>query len=65
MSVLVFIEVGEGKIRKTSLEAVAYANALKAGEVVAVALGSIEAAELASVGKYGATKVLHVYEGDA
>jgi len=60
MSVLVFVEVGEGKIRKTSLEAVAYANALKAGEVVAVAMGSIEATELASVGKYGATKVLHV-----
>jgi len=60
MSVLVFVEVGEGKIRKTSLEAIAYANALKAGDVVAVAMGSIEAAELSSVGKYGAAKVLHV-----
>ncbi|MCX8492578.1 MAG: electron transfer flavoprotein subunit alpha/FixB family protein, partial [Cyclobacteriaceae bacterium] len=60
MAVLVFVEAGEGKVRKTSLEAIAYAHALKAGEVIAVAMGTIDAGELSSVGKYGATKVLHV-----
>ncbi|MFZ6011706.1 MAG: electron transfer flavoprotein subunit alpha/FixB family protein [Bacteroidota bacterium] len=59
MSILVFVESAEGKIRKTSLEAVAYAHAL--GEAVtAIALGSVDRAELESLGKYGAQKVLHV-----
>lgn len=57
MSVLVFIEADNGAIKKSSLEAVAYGS--KLGEVTAVAMGSIEASELASVGKYGASKVLH------
>ncbi|TDQ18940.1 electron transfer flavoprotein alpha subunit apoprotein [Algoriphagus boseongensis] len=63
MSILVYIEHAEGKVKKTSLEAVSFANALSAktgeGDVVAVALGSIDASELASVGKAGAAKVLH------
>ncbi|GAA0880344.1 electron transfer flavoprotein subunit alpha/FixB family protein [Algoriphagus jejuensis] len=63
MSILVYIEHAEGKVKKTSLEAVSYANALAAqiGErdVVAVALGTIDSAELAAVGKAGASKVLH------
>jgi len=58
MSVLVFVESAEGKIKKTSLEAVAYAHALGKG-VTALALGTIDAAELGALGKYGATKVLH------
>ncbi len=58
MNILVFAESAEGKIRKTSLEAVAYAHAM-GGTVTAVALGEVEAAELALLGKYGATKVLH------
>ncbi|KXX70131.1 electron transfer flavoprotein subunit alpha/FixB family protein [Flammeovirga sp. SJP92] len=57
MSVLVFIEADNGVIKKSSLEAVAYGS--KLGEVTAVAMGSIDASELASVGKYGASKVLH------
>ena len=58
MTTLVFIESAEGKIKKTSLEAVAYGKAM-GGTVVAVALGTTDAAELNSVGKFGASKVLH------
>jgi electron transfer flavoprotein alpha subunit len=58
MNVLVFAESDEGKIRKTSLEAVAYGKAI--GQVTAVALGAVDKAELESLGKYGAQKVLHV-----
>jgi electron transfer flavoprotein alpha subunit len=59
MAILVFVETGEGKIRKTSLEAVAYAH-LMGGGVTAIVLGSASKAELESLGKYGAQKVLHV-----
>lgn len=58
MSVLVFIELEEGKIKKSSREAISYAAAL--GETTAVALGTADAAELASAGVNGASKVLHV-----
>lgn len=59
MAVLVFVEVGEGKVRKSSLEAVAYAH-LMGGGVTAIALGTVAASELEALGKYGAQKVLHV-----
>ncbi|NVK50986.1 MAG: electron transfer flavoprotein subunit alpha/FixB family protein [Cyclobacteriaceae bacterium] len=63
MSILVYIEHAEGKVKKTSLEAVSFANALSAktgeGDVVALALGTIGQDELAAVGKAGAAKVLH------
>lgn len=58
MSVLVFIETEDGKIKKSSREAISYGAAL--GDTTAVALGSVDAAELASVGANGAAKVLHV-----
>lgn len=58
MSVLVFIETEDGKIKKSSREAVSYGAAM--GETTAVALGSVDAAELASAGANGAAKVLHV-----
>ncbi|MBS1682971.1 MAG: electron transfer flavoprotein subunit alpha/FixB family protein [Bacteroidetes bacterium] len=58
MNILVFIETAEGKIRKTSLEAVAYAKAMGAS-VTAIVLGTADNNEMQSVGKYGATKVLH------
>lgn len=58
MSILVFVEHAEGKIKKTSLEAVAYAKAM-GGPVTAIALGEVEKAELETLGKYGAAKVLH------
>lgn len=58
MPILVFVESAEEKIKKTSLEAVAYAHAM--GEpVTAIALGSVEKTELESLGKFGAQKVLH------
>jgi electron transfer flavoprotein alpha subunit len=64
MSILVYIEQSEGKVKKTSIEAVSFAQALTSktseGDVVAVALGSMEESELASIGSAGATKVLHV-----
>jgi electron transfer flavoprotein alpha subunit len=59
MPVLVFVESAEGKIKKTSLEAVAYAQAM-GGPVTAIALGATEKTELENLGKYGAQKVLHV-----
>jgi electron transfer flavoprotein alpha subunit len=58
MNILVFAESDEGKIRKTSLEAVAYGKAM-GGNVTAIALGAVDKAELESLGKYGAQKVLH------
>lgn len=64
MSILVYIEQTEGKVKKTSLEAVSFANALAArtgeGDVVAVALGTLAESELSGVGAAGAAKVLHV-----
>ena len=56
MSVLVYIESAAGKIKKSSREAVSYGSAL--GDVVAVCLNEVDDAELASVGKNGAGKVL-------
>lgn len=58
MKTLVFIEHADGKVKKTSLEAVAYAKAL-GGDVVALALGSIDGGALGEAGKYGATRILH------
>ena len=58
MTSLVFLEGADGKIKKTSLEAVCYAHGM-GGTVVAIALGSVNPSELESAGKYGATKVLH------
>ena len=57
MPILVFVESAEGKIKKTSQEAVAYAHAM-GDKVTAIALGKIDKAELEGLGKFGATKVL-------
>ncbi len=59
MSILVFVECAEGKVKSNSLEAVAYAHAM-GQSVTAIALGSVDKAELEALGKYGAQKVLHV-----
>lgn len=61
MPTLVFVESAEGKIKKTSLEAVAYAHAM-GQPVTAIALGAAETTELENLGKYGAQKVLHAAE---
>jgi electron transfer flavoprotein alpha subunit len=58
MPILVFVESAEGKIKSTSIEAVAYAQAM-GGPVTAIVLGEIDKAELENLGKYGAKKVLH------
>lgn len=59
MAILVFVESAEGKIKKTSLEAVSYAHSMGAG-VTALAVGKIDKQELEDLGKYGAQKILHV-----
>jgi len=62
MSVLIFIELDNGTIKKTSLEAIAYGSevARLTGTTAAVlALGNAEVTELAKAGNYGAAKVLH------
>jgi len=58
MSTVVFVEAAEGKIKRTSIEAVVYGSALGSG-VTALAIGSVETAELEGLGRYGASKVLH------
>lgn len=63
MSTLVFIEVSEGKVRKSSLEAVCYAKAM-GSPVTAIVLGPADATELQSLGKYGAQKVLHASDAN-
>ena len=60
MSVLVFVEGDQGKVKSSSLEAVGYAAALKQTPVIALALGSFESDELAGLGNYGAHQVFHV-----
>lgn len=59
MAILVFAESAEGKIKKTSLEAVAYAHGM-GDKVTAVVMGAVEQSELEGLGKYGASKVLTV-----
>jgi electron transfer flavoprotein alpha subunit len=62
MSVIVFAGLSEGKFKKSAKEAVYYASqiAAKIGkQTVAVVLGTADAAEVASLGKSGANKVLH------
>jgi electron transfer flavoprotein alpha subunit len=61
MSVLVFVESAEGGIKKSSMEAVAYAAAMGNGDVVALALGNqADETALAGLGNFGASRVLHV-----
>ena len=63
MSVLVFTESANGKIRKTSLEAVNYAATLAQSmstTVTAVIDGNTDAAVLADLGRAGAAKVITV-----
>lgn len=62
MSVLSFVEVSEGKIKKASLEA-AYYGSKTAGilgtDSVAVVLGEASSEALAALGQVGVSKVLH------
>lgn len=58
MVILVFVECADGKVKKTSIEALSYAHAM-GGQVVAIALSDVEKSELEALGNYGASKVLH------
>jgi electron transfer flavoprotein alpha subunit len=62
MSVLVFIEIDNGSIKKTSQEAITYgaevANRMNS-TLVALALGQAEGSALAQAGVFGAPRVLH------
>ena len=61
MSVLVYTENWDGKFKKQSYELVSFASAIaaKSGDnVSALSIGIVDQAELAGLGKYGASKVL-------
>ncbi|KAF0132120.1 MAG: electron transfer flavoprotein alpha subunit [Bacteroidetes bacterium] len=61
MSVLIYIDNQDGKIKKAGFEAASYGVALakEAGvAAVAVSLGNVDESELAKLGNYGITKVL-------
>ncbi|NQZ75175.1 MAG: electron transfer flavoprotein subunit alpha/FixB family protein [Ekhidna sp.] len=57
MAALAFVEIDEGKVKKSSLEAVSYAHAV-AGEVTAIVFGNVS--DIEEIGKAGASKVLNV-----
>jgi electron transfer flavoprotein alpha subunit len=62
MSVLIYIELDNGSIKKTSLETIAYGAAVAkqtGGNAIVLAIGPAEKAELEKAGSYGAVKVLH------
>ncbi len=63
MSIIVFSENRNGKIKKQSLEAVAYAANISKNiskPVVAISIGSLSADELSVLAKYGASKIVSV-----
>ena len=63
MSILVYIEQDQGKIKGSSLEAVSYAaglSGLQGGDVNVLGLGSIAAEEWSKVGAAGANTIYHI-----
>ncbi len=63
MSVLVYAENTEGKFKKSVYEVVSYAKALADHlntTVTALSIGNVDPSSLASLGNYGASKVLDV-----
>jgi len=63
MSILVYVENTDGQFKKSAFEAVSYAKAVadqSGNQVVALSIGNVEDAQLALLGKYGASKVLNV-----
>jgi|SRR6218665_71133 len=62
MSVLIFVDIAEGLVKKASLEAMSYGAKLAeqtGTSAEGVVLGSVKE-DLAALGKYGVTKVHHV-----
>jgi electron transfer flavoprotein alpha subunit len=60
MSVLVYTESEEGKIKKIALEAVSYAKGIADQMGTSVTAVSINAKDTSELGKYGAAKVLEI-----
>lgn len=63
MSVLIFAENAGGKFKKSVFETVSYARAIADHNnttLTAISIGDVSRDELASLGKYGADKVLNV-----
>ena len=63
MSVLVFAENWEGKFKKSTFEAVSYANEIakiSGTTTTAVVVGNVAENDLKQLGDYGATKILNV-----
>ncbi|GAB3558365.1 electron transfer flavoprotein subunit alpha/FixB family protein [Spirosoma fluminis] len=62
MSVLIFAELDEGKIKKSSQEAIFYGAKvaeMTGTSATAIVIGQADDSELASAGRFGASKVLH------
>ena len=59
MAAIAFLELDEGTIKKSSLEAVSYASKVDAA-TTALVIGSVSDGELDKVGAAGASKILHV-----
>ncbi len=62
MSVLIFAELDEGKLKKSSQEAIYYGAKvaeMTGTSATAIVLGQADDAELATAGRFGATKMLH------
>lgn len=63
MSVLVYTENWDGKFKKLSYELVSYASALAEmlnTQLTVLSIGDVDQAELGSLGKYGASRVISV-----
>lgn len=61
MSALVFVEIDEKEVKKSSLEAVSYGKAL-GGDVLAICFGDLTASGIEKIGKAGANKLIQVKE---
>jgi electron transfer flavoprotein alpha subunit len=63
MSVLVYIENTEGKFKKSAFEVISYAKSVAdqlKSDVIAISIGNVDHEALASLGKFGASRVLNV-----
>lgn len=63
MSVLIFVELSAGSVKKSSQEAAFYAAKVASklsAEAIAVVLGEANPSELANLGNFGINKVMHV-----
>jgi len=56
--VITFVELDEGAVKKSSLEAVSYGADL--GDTTAIVFGEVDSNSLEAIGKAGASKILHV-----